>query len=292
MPELPEVETMVRGIRPVATGAVVSRVEFCRCTRRPIPVIPDRRLFRKGIEGLTISEVTRVAKRICIILYNNKHHSANARPSAIPIAGIVVIEPRMTGLLLTADPPTTAHRRVCFHLNQNSTPSAFEFWDRRGLGTLTLMTPEQFDDLKQRIGRDALEISVQEIAVFCHRTARPIKVVLLDQSLIGGIGNLYASEILFRAAVSPERPANSLSDQEIHRIQQEIQTVLLDAIDNEGSTLGDGTYRTALNQEGGFQNHHLVYDKEGCLCSRCQRQVIQRIVQAQRSTFFCSHCQR
>lgn len=252
-------------------------------------------MFKRAIEGLTIADVSRVAKRICIKLYN-KREGSDSTTSGTQYSGqisrVLVIEPRMTGLLLTADPPTADHRRVCFHLNQDSGPSTFEFWDRRGLGTLSLLSPEQFEELKLRIGPDALEAPASVIADFCSRTARPIKVVLLDQSLIGGIGNLYASEILFRAAVSPERPANTLNNRELNAIRLQIQAVLLAAIENEGSTLGDGTYRTALNQEGGFQNHHLVYDKEGLPCPRCSRSLIQRIVQAQRSTFYCSRCQK
>ncbi len=121
---------------------------------------------------------------------------------------------------------------------------------------------------------------------------RPIKVVLLDQQRVAGIGNLYASEILFVAEIDPRTPAHRLSKEQWQRLHQAMIEVLEEAIHYEGSTLGDGTYRNALNQVGSYQNHHRVYDRAKETCGRCQDGIIQRIVQAQRSTFFCNQCQR
>jgi formamidopyrimidine-DNA glycosylase len=117
-------------------------------------------------------------------------------------------------------------------------------------------------------------------------------VVLLDQQVAAGIGNLYASEILHAAGIHPNRPADSLSAREVAKLHAAARSVLEDAILHEGSTLGDGTYRNALNKAGGYQNVHRVYQKQGEVCRRCRRGVIERTVQAQRSTFFCPRCQR
>ena len=121
---------------------------------------------------------------------------------------------------------------------------------------------------------------------------RAIKVALLDQKVVAGVGNLYASELLHLAAVHPAKRCSQLSRMDWERVHQQMQHVLGEAIKYEGSTLSDGTYRNALNKEGGYQNHHRVYDREGATCPSCRQEEIVRIVQAQRSTFFCPQCQR
>jgi formamidopyrimidine-DNA glycosylase len=121
---------------------------------------------------------------------------------------------------------------------------------------------------------------------------REIKVALLDQRALAGVGNLYASEILHLAGVHPQRQCDMLQRAQWQRIHAALVEVLELAIRYEGSTLGDGTYRNALNEAGGYQNHHRVYDRAGEPCPTCHREAIERIVQAQRSTFFCPRCQR
>ena len=108
--------------------------------------------------------------------------------------------------------------------------------------------------------------------------------------LAAGIGNLYASEILFSARIDPEHPANGLDDKQVSRLVRATRDVLRTAIRYEGSTLSDGTYRNALNQNGWYQNSHCVYDRAGQPCVVCTAPIV-RIVQAQRSTFFCPACQ-
>ncbi|MEZ6061792.1 MAG: DNA-formamidopyrimidine glycosylase family protein [Planctomycetaceae bacterium] len=278
MPELPEVETMVRGIRPHAEGRTILDVEFCRCPRRPIEIIPRRAAFRSRVRGATIRRVFRLAKRAVLEL--------DADIS-------IVIEPRMTGLLLVSDPPTTQHRRVCWHLRPKSgLRNSFEFWDRRGLGTVRLLDTQQMDHLRSRLGPDAMQIEPADWKRQLAGTSRHIKVALLDQSLVAGIGNLYASEILHMAGISPFKRSNLLPPNALRRLADATQAVLSDAILHEGSTLSDGTYRNALNKDGGYQNYHRVYDREGQVCSCCERGIIRRAVQAQRSTFYCPICQR
>jgi formamidopyrimidine-DNA glycosylase len=142
------------------------------------------------------------------------------------------------------------------------------------------------------LGTDALEIKAGELQERAGRSKRPIKVVLLDQKVVAGVGNLYASEILHRIGLDPRQGADSLTSSQWQMLHAAMLDILQTAIRYEGSTLGDGTYRNALNQDGSYQNHHQVYDREGELCLTCGRGTILRIVQAQRATFFCTECQR
>lgn len=269
---------MVRGIRRDCVGRTIVHSVFPSCRRKPIQVYPNRRTLIKHSEGKRIVDIRRLAKRVVLEL-----NSGNR----------IVVEPRMTGLLLLADPPTVEHRRVCFELSpdRNESP-VLEFWDRRGLGTVSLLKPTEFELLERRLGKDALTASLDEWASFLEKTQREIKVVLLDQSLICGIGNLYASEILHEASISPFRAAASLSAKSIVRLVNATQRILVEAIKYEGSTLGDGTYRNALNKNGKYQNHHRVYKRADTRCPTCKKADIVRTVQAQRSTFYCPGCQR
>lgn len=286
MPELPEVETMVRGVRSELLRRRILKTEFCRCSRKPISTCPAASSIVRRTKGLWILDVRRLAKRIVLQL--------GPMPEALPQdRSFLVIEPRMTGLMLISDPPTAEHRRVCWHLEPVvGRASRFEFWDRRGLGTISWLGPADFQTLTGRLGPDALAASVAEWRQLLSRTRREIKVALLDQSLVAGIGNLYASEILHLAGISPFRSAPSLRGKAVERLREAVQTVLADAIRCEGSTLSDGTYRNALNKAGGYQNHHRVYQRVGEACPGCRSGRISRVVQAQRATFYCAKCQR
>ena len=199
----------------------------------------------------------------------------------------------MTGLMLITAPPTPKHRRICFELSPaRKKASSLEFWDRRGLGTISLLNPEQMLQLESRLGKDALDLPVAAWVSILARTEREIKVVLLDQSRVAGIGNLYASEILHEARISPFRGASSLSTRQIQKLANATQRILHEAIAYEGSTLSDGTYRNALNKDGGYQNHHQVYQRADMLCTSCGKSPILRAVQAQRVTFYCGKCQK
>lgn len=278
MPELPEVETMVRGLRPEIEGRIVLEAEFCPCTRRPIQVTPTPAMFRRKNRNQTIMRVFRIAKRVVIELSSGS---------------FLVIEPRMTGLMLVSAAPTQDHRRLCWHLKKKrGKASSFEFWDRRGLGTVRLLDSDEMTDLRDSLGPDALEITAEDWKSRMARTRRPIKVAMLDQKIVAGIGNLYASEILHRAHVSPQKAANRITKRHLERIVEETRDVLQTAIRYEGSTLSDGTYRNALNKDGGYQNEHRVYQKADLPCPNCKTGTIRRIVQAQRSTFYCPKCQR
>lgn len=276
MPELPEVETMRRGILGIV-GATIERVEFHRIPYKPIQVAPSRPAFRKRVVGKQIRETGRLGKRVLLHLESQL---------------TIVLEPRMTGLVLVTDPPNREHKRLTLSLSGVG-HSNLIFWDRRGLGSVHAYNAKELDQRlgPDRIGPDALALSGEILHRRLGESKRAVKVALLDQRAVAGIGNLYASEILYLARVHPTKRCDRISKPKWHAIQSAIQTVLTTAIQYEGSTLSDGTYRNALNQDGSFQNHHRVYDRADTPCGHCGRP-IRRIVQAQRSTFYCPRCQK
>lgn len=278
MPELPEVETMVRGIRPFVEGREIVGFRKCRCRCRPILLSPGNTQIVRRVTGQTVTSVFRRAKRAVLQLESGE---------------AFVIEPRMTGLMLLRDPPDVSHLRVEWQFAEEREYNSLWFWDRRGLGTVRLLSKPQLDQLlgTEILGPDALDMTVADWRERCAATSRAIKIALLDQKLTAGIGNLYASEILHLARIHPERPSDRLKLHQIERLFEATREVLRTAIKYEGSTLGDGTYRNALNQNGSYQNSHRVYQRHDELCPTCEIGRIRRIVQAQRSTFFCPRCQ-
>jgi formamidopyrimidine-DNA glycosylase len=280
MPELPEVETMRRGILGIV-GARIRDVERVPCKCRPIAIWPRIDVFRRRAVGRSVSGVERVGKRVVLRL-----DSGNA----------MVIEPRMTGLVLITDPPTREHLRFrCTISGRRKDIGELLYWDRRGLGSVRLFSADEFAAAfgPQKLGPDALSMTAHLFSRQLGNSRRAIKVALLDQRAVAGIGNLYASEILHLASVHPARRCDRITRAQWRAITDATHDVLEAAIRHEGSTLGDGTYRNALNQSGGYQNQHRVYDRAGEPCPRCQNgERVRRIVQAQRSTFFCAACQR
>ena len=276
MPELPEVETMRRGVQPVVGGRIAA-AEACPCECRPILIAPRIPALAKRVVGQRIEATDRLGTRVLLRLESGD---------------VMIFEPRMTGLVLLADPPDAEHLRFRLQI-QGAKAKELWYWDRRGLGSVRLVTAEELARLgEEKLGPDALQISAETLRERLSASSRAIKVALLDQKAVAGIGNLYASEILHLAAISPKRSCRSLKIVEWLRIHEAIREVLEMAIRYEGSTLRDGTYRNALNQSGGYQNHHRVYDRAGEECPRCGGGPIRRIVQAQRATFFCPACQR
>jgi formamidopyrimidine-DNA glycosylase len=277
VPELPEVETMRRGVQPVV-GGVIRGLTIPRTAFRPIRIRPTAGRFRQRVVGQHIVEAKRLGKRIGLCLADGD---------------IIVFEPRMTGLLLVTEPPDREHLRFGLHLSDAPLPDVW-FWDRRGLGSVRLLGPRELDGElgPARLGPDALAVSASQLRQRLGASRREIKVALLDQRAIAGIGNLYAAEILHLAAVHPRMRCDRMTAGMWHRLHDAMGYVLREAIRHEGSTLADGTYRDALNRQGAYQNHHQVYARAGQPCPRCRRATIRRIVQAQRATFYCPRCQR
>lgn len=278
LPELPEVETMVRGIRKHVVNRTIRDVIACPNHCKPIQMRPGLSRLRRSLIGQQFVSVTRLGKRVVFRISGGGH---------------LIIEPRMTGLMLLSDPPDVDHLRLRWDFEERDPYESLWFWDRRGLGTVSWFEQDEFEEIQKTLalGPDALEMSLELWISSCLRTAREIKVVLLDQKVVSGIGNLYASEILHRARIDPRSAANSLSKPALKRLAASVIQVLQLAVEYEGSTLGDGTYRNALNQSGRYQNEHRAYMRAGEPCLTCEKEVIHRIVQAQRSTFYCPRCQ-
>lgn len=276
MPELPEVETMRRGILPVV-GSTIVRASPVACERKPIGIFPTPALVTRRTKGQRIVDIGRIGKRVVVHLERQD---------------VLIFEPRMTGLVLLADPPTQEHLRFRLDLEGGPAPHVW-YWDRRGLGSVHLLSEDELASRfhEQKLGPDALALTWEQLRERLCTSRRPIKVALLDQQRLAGVGNLYASEILHQAGVHPEKRCDLLSASQWEEIHRRMLEVLHTAIKYEGSTLSDGTYRNALNEAGGYQNHHRVYDRAGDLCRQCNRGVVERIVQAQRATFFCPVCQ-
>jgi formamidopyrimidine-DNA glycosylase len=160
------------------------------------------------------------------------------------------------------------------------------------LGEVRLYHADEYQErVASRIGKDALDASASDLIGQFGKSKTPIKVALLDQKRLAGVGNLYASELLHLAKVHPRKPCRRLKPDQWQAIHRAMHRVLNEAIRFEGSTLSDGTYRNALNQPGEFQTKHRVYDRKGERCLTCRKSAIERIVQAQRATFFCPNCQ-
>lgn len=268
---------MRRGVLGVV-GSRIRDVERVACRRKPIEIAPRIDHFRRRVVGRTIRAVDRVGKRVVLRLDS---------------ADSIVLEPRMTGLILVADPPSREHLRFRCRLSGSATQELL-YWDRRGLGNVRLFSSAEFEAAfgPENLGPDAMTMTAELFRTQLGGSRRAVKVALLDQRAVAGIGNLYASEILHVAEVHPQCRCDRISQARWKRIADATQAVLATAIRYEGSTLGDGTYRNALNQAGSYQNHHRVYDKAGDRCARCGDAKIIRIIQAQRATFYCRNCQR
>jgi len=277
MPELPEVETMRRCIAAVVGGRI-DDLRRPRSRLQPITIEPRLAEFRRRAKGRRIAALGRVGKRVVLALDSGDR---------------IVLEPRMSGLVLLRDPPDQQHLRLVFHVS-GARARRILFWDRRGLGVARLVSPARFAHFygPRKVGPDALDITPEALRQRLQPSARAIKVALLDQRALAGIGNLYASEILHRSGIHPAVPCNRLRPAHWRRLHAAMREVLVEAIGLQGSTLRDGTYRIARNQPGSFQLCHRVYQRAGEPCLRCAQGRIVRIVQAQRSTFFCPSCQR
>jgi formamidopyrimidine-DNA glycosylase len=273
MPELPEVETMRRGIASVA-GCTIRDCRRPRSRLQSIIITPSLKSIRRRVIGRKITTVGRVGKRIVLELDSLDR---------------IVIEPRMSGAVILADPRDQAHLRLVFELSGPA--KQLLFWDQRGLGVVRLVSPAEFDLHygPHKIGPDALVISVAQLRERLGESRRAIKVALLDQKALAGIGNIYASEILHRIGVHPETPCDKLTPRQWTRLHAEMGHVLQEALHHQGSTLADNVYTTPEGEPGKYAFR--VYQRHGEPCQSCGRAAIERIVQAQRSTFFCPACQ-
>jgi formamidopyrimidine-DNA glycosylase len=271
VPELPEVETLVRELKPYVIGKTIRKINVFRS----LPILPLKpKEFIQALESKKIVDLTRRAKYLIFHL----------KPELYLLTHL-----RMTGKFLLKNhlkSPGKYHR-VWFHLGKQK---LLVFEDVRCLGKMELATKVTISQKLSRLGAEPLskKLNISYFHKRCNETIRPIKAVLMDQSKIAGIGNIYASEILFKAGIHPERQTKFLTQMERKQILHTIKLILKKAIQLQGTSVAN--YRRVDDKMGEFQNFLNVYGKTGQPCPRCGRS-IERIVQCQRSTFFCSHCQ-
>ena len=272
MPELPEVETVVRGLQETITSRQITSVQVFR--NNPIaPLKPQT--FNKRLAKHTIQSVTRRAKYLIFHL----------EPKLWLLAHL-----RMTGKFIVTAPLSKPekHHRVWFHLDQDL---LMVFDDMRCFGTLELI--ESLEDCHKlnQLGMEPLSsaLTINYLKKCFINSSSSIKNLLLNQTKIVGIGNIYASEILFDTQISPLRQGSQLTTKELRKIIHSIQKILTKAIDKNGTSISD--FRRVDEQTGAFQNFLKVYGKAELPCPRCSVP-IQRIVQQQRSSFYCASCQQ
>ncbi|HEX4757077.1 MAG TPA: bifunctional DNA-formamidopyrimidine glycosylase/DNA-(apurinic or apyrimidinic site) lyase [Terracidiphilus sp.] len=299
MPELPEVETIARGVHKRVCGDRIVQVWFSS-HREPFKTSPARQA--KGLEGRVLLAVHRVGKHIvcelgsAVQVSNDSVHVSrrrvrNAEPSTTsqtqtPDAQWIV-HLGMTGRLLVTTPDTDLAEHTHARLGLSS-GRELRFVDPRRFGRL------EFRDLghgKAFIapGAEPLTIEADAFATLFRGRRLPIKAALLNQSLLAGVGNIYADESLFQAGIRPRRLAGRLTRVELERIRLALRTVLEHAIQLGGSSVSD--YVDAEGLRGFFQLEHCVYLRTGMPCVRCQTP-IRRILLAGRGTHFCPNCQR
>jgi formamidopyrimidine-DNA glycosylase len=283
MPELPEVEVLCRHLSPLLLGRRIEAVEVRRAkVLQPTSVAE----FVGRLSGARFRELARRGKCLLFRL------ESNAGGAPFTMLGHLGLTGRM--YLLPAEAPLPKHAPVVLGLGQ----AKFVFEDTRYFGRLTLDARALAGLGPEPLGPD---FTAEYFRRALKRSGQAIKVKLLDQGLVAGVGNLYASEALFRAGISPRRPAGKLTRHQAEQLRQAVRAVLGEAI-RRGSTVplnwsglgGRGRffyYGTAPLASASYRERLGVYDRAGEPCRRCGTS-IRRIVQAGRSTFFCPHCQR
>jgi len=264
MPELPEVETFVRGILP----AVGQRVATAEVLDEKLAVSSE------DLAGARIAGIRRRGKYIGIDLEDGR---------------TLVIHLRMSGRLrLGCRECETKYARLILRLGAGM---SIYFVDPRRLGTEDVY--ENGFDVPVGIEPLGAGFTAAALAKLAAASNAPIKQLLLDQKKVAGIGNIYAAEALWRAKLDPRRKAKELSRAEIGRLHKAIVGVLNEAVESLGTTLGASVsdYHPTMDESGSFQNHLAVYGREGEPCERCGEE-IERVIQAGRSTCFCPACQR
>jgi len=273
MPELPEAETIVRGLRTAVVGETITRAEVLK----PDILREPKRCFGPKVRDRSIEAVERRAKNVVVRLSGDR---------------VIAVNLGMTGRLLPFPRPPRGrirptHPAVRVRL---ASGGVLIFDDVRRFGTVECLSGDAWEERSRRMGPEPLgpHFTPPRLLAGLAASRSPIRSWLLDQRKLAGLGNIYAAEALFLAGIHPRRPANSVSADEAQRLHRSIRGVLLDAIQAGGTTIRD--YRTATGEEGGFAPSLFVYGRDGEPCLTCADEV-ERVVFGNRSAFFCPTCQ-
>ena len=288
MPELPEVETVRRGLAPVMEGERFAKVEVRRGDLRwPLP-----KGFAQKLNGKTVQGLGRRAKYLLADL-----SSGDVLLMHLGMSGSFRVgKDSAPGTYYHERSKSTAHDHIVFHMSNGATVT---FNDPRRFGSMKLVSRARLEDepLLRSLGPEPLgnEFDAAMLAKACVGKKTSLKAALSDQRVVAGLGNIYVCEALFRARLSPKRIASTIADrngkpnERAEKLVDAIKAVLKDAIEAGGSSLRD--HRRADGSLGDFQHNFQVYDREGEPCPSCKGK-IKRIVQAGRSTFYCPSCQK
>ncbi len=271
MPELPEVETIKKDL----SRLIVSKKILDITTDSPKQVKPSLAKVKKAIVGIMIKKIERRAKLLQLFLSNNQ---------------ILVIHLKLTGRLLVRKKgaPKDDWQHVTITLSDNK---ELRFADLRKFGWVRLIKDsKELKKLVSEFGPEPLEgLDLKTFKKILGSTSRPIKIVLMDQKKIAGLGNIYANDALFLAKIDPRRPAKKVTKKEAKKLLEKIEKVLKAGIKYRGAS--DQYYLDALGRKGSYQDHFLVYQREGKACLDCQGK-IRKIKLGGRGTFYCPSCQK
>ena len=261
MPELPEVETVVRGLRAVLPGRRILNVRLGKTD-----FIDDPAELELQLPGSKVVAVRRHGKFIVVELEaanGSKHESS------------LLIHLGMTGQIVTCPPevPVVPHTHVFLGLDDGR---ELRYTDIRRFGRMGMLASTAHESVLGKLGLDPLEMTEEEFRTRIRARRAHIKALLLDQSVLRGMGNIYTDESLWRARIHPRRLGANLSDDEVHRLYGVVQRVLNEAIRLGGSSISD--YVDAEGQPGEFQIRHRAYGREGKKCSRCGKKIRRIIV--------------
>ncbi len=280
MPELPEVETVVRGLRLSLPGRTILDVRLGKTN-----FIDDPALLAECLPGKRIAEILRLGKFICVALEPGKELSGAGGAPGSRLNFIIHLG--MTGQLTvrSAGDPVKSHTHCFFALDDGQ---EIRYRDIRRFGRMLVIPETGMGEFLGHLGKEPLEIGAEEFCKeFSSRRAR-VKALLLDQRVLRGVGNIYADESLYRARLHPARIAASLTKKQLLALRRAVREILEAAIQFRGSSISD--YVDAKGMRGKFQQQHRVYQRKGKACFHC-REKIRRVIVAGRSSYFCPRCQ-
>jgi formamidopyrimidine-DNA glycosylase len=277
MPELPEVETVARGLQREITGRRIVSV-----TLGKTDFIDNPEEIEKELPGRAIHEVRRYGKFLLLRL-TPKRDAAVAEGDAA-----LLVHLGMTGMLApqAAGEPHAKHTHVVALLDDGR---ELRYIDARRFGRMAYLAGESLKEELKRFGADPLEAGLEEFtARICGNRAR-IKALLLDQQVLRGVGNIYADESLWKAKIHPMQLGAKLRREQVKELYRALQGILERAIVMRGSSIAD--FLDVEGQPGEYQRHHRAYGREGKPCFRCKTR-IKRVIVAGRSSYFCPQCQK
>lgn len=268
MPELPEVETVKRQLAPVLVGRKILQVD---CTKPSYFFLTSPTVLKKCLVGRKILQLERRGKTLLACLDDDSR---------------LLLHLGMTGQMVTRVLPQDGHVHLVLHLTGKRVVT---FRDVRKFGKVEWIAPRKSSRRLDKLGPDALSISTEELTAALGKRRVAIKSALMNQTLLAGVGNIYADEALYSAGIRPTRPACRLTRREISTLANEVRSLLERAVTSGGSTIND--YLRPDGELGGFQNWHQVYGKGGLPCPKCRAPICRKIIGG-RSSHFCPRCQR